>query len=346
MIVCHTGAKVTEEAQMDVRLPDADAANWVDRRAPRPLRPWLKLARLDRPVGIWLLMLPAWQAIALARAMDRRAPDVRLLILFAVGAVLMRAAGCAVNDIVDRRIDSRVARTAGRPVASGQISVTGAAIFALACALASLGVVLQLNLASLWLAAASLPLVALYPFMKRISWWPQAWLGLTFNWGVILGFAAALGGAPISRLIANGGPGAVFEGPIFLGTWPLWRADLALYAGGILWTLGYDTIYAVQDMADDAQAGVKSSALRLGRRTPRAVRVFYAVSILFALIAAALARLGPLSGVGILILAVHLESQVRRLDLSRPAGALAIFKSNSLAGLILFLALAAGEWRA
>ena len=168
---------------MTTVLPDAAPANWVDRHAPAPLRPWLKLGRFDRPTGIWLLMLPGWQGVALAGAIDHRPPDARLLLLFFFGAMLMRSAGCAYNDIVDRDIDSKVARTAGRPIPSGQISVRAAWAFVVACSLASLVILLCLNPIAVVLGVASLALVAVYPFMKRITWWPQAWLGLTFNWG-------------------------------------------------------------------------------------------------------------------------------------------------------------------
>jgi len=326
-------------------LPDAAAANWVDRHAPAALRPWLKLARLDRPVGIWLLMLPTWQGAALAAAMSHALPSLKLLGLFAIGAVLMRAAGCAVNDMADRRMDARVARTAGRPLASGQISMTGAALFALACVLGSLAVLLSLNLASLWIAAAALPLVVIYPFMKRITWWPQAWLGLTFNWGVLLGFGAALGGPTLGHTIITGGLAAALTTPSAVFAWLIWPAPLALYAGGVFWTLGYDTIYAIQDMADDVAAGVKSSALRLGTHAPAAIRLFYAISLLLALAAGGLAHLGPLFFLGLIPLAAHLEWQVRRLDPNDPAEALILFKSNTVAGVILFCALAAGVWR-
>ena len=176
---------------MTTVLPDAAPANWVDRHAPAGLRPWLKLARFDRPTGIWLLMLPGWQGIALADAIARRPPDPWLLLLFFLGATLMRSAGCAYNDIVDRDLDAKVARTAGRPVASGQISLRAAWAFVVGCSLASLLILLSLNLVAVVLGIASLFLVAAYPFMKRITWWPQAWLGLTFNWGALMGYAAA-----------------------------------------------------------------------------------------------------------------------------------------------------------
>jgi len=326
-------------------LPDAAAANWVDRRAPPAARPWLKLARLDRPVGIWLLMLPTWQGAALEAAMKHALPSLRLLCLFAVGAVLMRAAGCAVNDMADRRIDARVARTAARPLASGQISMTGAALFALACVLGSLAVLLSLNLASLWIAAAALPLVVIYPFMKRMTWWPQAWLGLTFNWGVLLGFGAALAGPTLGHTLVTGGLARALTPASAVFAWLAWRAPAALYAGGVFWTLGYDTIYAIQDMADDVSAGVKSSALRLGARAPSAIRLFYVASLLSALAAGVLAQLGPLFFLGLIPLAAHLGWQARRVDTQDPAKALILFKSNTAAGAILFFALAAGFWR-
>jgi 4-hydroxybenzoate polyprenyltransferase len=292
----------------------------VDRRAPRSLRPWLKLGRFDRPVGIWLLMLPGWQGIALAGAERGRWPEPWLLVAFAVGAALMRAAGCAFNDIVDRDIDAKVARTAARPLASGQISVRGAWAFLALCSLASFAILVSLGPLAIGLGVASLALVAIYPFMKRITWWPQAWLGLTFNWGALLGYAAASG-----RLDAGAG---------------------LLYACGIFWTLGYDTIYAVQDLEDDALAGVKSSARRLGAAAPRGVMVFYLAAIILALASAAIGRLGPLFAPLLAAFAVHLIVQARRLRIDDPAGALGLFKSNRDAGLILFLALVAGGWRA
>ena len=300
------------------RLPDAAPANWVDRFAPEPLRPWLKLARLDRPTGVWLLMLPGWQGLALAAAQARRWPDWRLLAIFAVGAVLMRAAGCAVNDIVDRDLDALVSRTAARPVASGRISRRAAAVFALTCTAASAALLPWLNLTSFWLALAALPLVLAYPLMKRITWWPQAWLGLTFNWGALMGYAAA---SP--------------RGP--------WGPALLLYAAGIAWTLGYDTVYALQDLEDDALARVKSSARRLGGAVRPFVAAAFAASLALALCAGLLAHLGVLFLAGLAILAAHFTWQVRRLREADPAEALAIFRSNTLAGLILAAALALGR---
>ncbi|HZC17441.1 MAG TPA: 4-hydroxybenzoate octaprenyltransferase [Caulobacteraceae bacterium] len=301
-------------------LPDAAPDNWVDRLAPRALRPWLKLGRFDRPAGIWLLLLPGWQGIALAGAARGRWPNLWLMAAFAIGAALMRAAGCAYNDIVDRDIDAKVARTAARPVASGAISVRQAWGFLVGCGLLALAVLLTMGLFAIVLGAASLLLVAAYPFMKRITWWPQAWLGLTFNWGALLGYAAATG-----RL-----------------GWP----PVLLYAAAVFWTLGYDTIYAVQDLEDDALAGVKSSARRLGEGAPRGVLIFYLISIALVLAAGATGRLGPLFLPPAALYAAHLVSQPPRLRIDDPHGALKLFKSNRDAGLILFAALVAGLWRA
>jgi 4-hydroxybenzoate polyprenyltransferase len=326
-------------------LPDAAPSNWVDRHAPASWRPWLKLARLDRPTGVWLLMLPGWQGAALAAASRGGPPALRLLALFALGAGLMRAAGCAFNDIIDRDFDARVSRTAGRPIASGQITVSGAWIFLIACALAGLAILLSLNLLCFYLGVGSLGLVAAYPFMKRITWWPQAWLGLTFNWGALMGYAAALGGPSLGLLLAlmvgAGASGAQLSAAISPLPWP----PILLYGAGLFWTLGYDTIYAVQDMEDDALIGVKSSALRLGAAAPRAVTGFYILSLAFALAAGWLAGLGPLFTLGAIGLGVHLAWQARRLRLDDPALALRLFRSNTLSGAILFAALVAGAWK-
>jgi 4-hydroxybenzoate polyprenyltransferase len=299
-------------------LPDARPDNWVDRFAPEGLRPWLKLGRFDRPTGIWLLMLPGWQGVALATSMAGRWPDLLLLAKIFAGAALMRAAGCAYNDIVDRDLDAKVARTAGRPVASGRISVRQAWAYLVVCSLAAAAILFTLPPLAIGLGIGSLLLVAAYPFMKRITWWPQAWLGLTFNWGALLGFAAVTGEIGLPAIL--------------------------LYLGGVFWTLGYDTIYAVQDMEDDALAGIRSSARRLGPSAPKAVLGVYVLAFLLALACAFTARLGPLfpplaAGYGL-----HLSRQAARLDMGDPTGALALFRSNALAGLILFAALAAGQF--
>jgi 4-hydroxybenzoate polyprenyltransferase len=303
----------------DTILPDAAPTNWVDRHAPAPLRPWLKLGRFDRPAGIWLLMLPGWQGIALAAAEKGRWPDPVLLVLFFLGAALMRSAGCAYNDIVDRDIDAKVARTALRPIPAGQISVKQAWAFVIGCCLLAFVILVSLSLTAILLGFASLGLVAAYPFMKRITWWPQAWLGLTFNWGTLLGYAAATGRVSVSALL--------------------------LYAGGLFWTLGYDTIYALQDIEDDALAGVKSSARRLGAAAPRAVLGFYAAAFALAMAAAWAGHLGALFLPPAALYAVHLSRQAARLKLDDPMLALRIFQSNTWAAVILFVALAAGLWR-
>jgi 4-hydroxybenzoate polyprenyltransferase len=300
----------------DQRLPDARPDNWVDRWAPSGLRPWLKLGRFDRPAGIWLLMLPGWQGVALADAILGKLPDPRLLALIAIGATVMRAAGCAFNDIVDRKMDAKVARTAGRPVASGRIRVVQAWAFLVGLSLLGLGVLLCLNLTAILLGVGSLALVAGYPFMKRITWWPQAWLGLTFNWGALLGYAAVRGTLD----------------------WPA----AVLYASGIFWTLGYDTIYAVQDIEDDALAGVKSSARRLGADVRKGVTIFYSLTILLLGGLTKFAPQGwPLLGAASLHL-IWQASQVKRDD---PQGALRLFKSNRDVGLMVFAALAIAGWR-
>ena len=298
----------------DAVLPDAAPANWVDRFAPRALRPWLKLGRFDRPAGIWLLMLPGWWGAALAASSQHEPADWTLLLRIAAGAALMRAAGCAFNDIVDRDIDRRVARTAARPVASGAIGRRAATVFLVALSLAALLILVTMRALAVELGVLSLALVAAYPFMKRITWWPQAWLGLTFNWGVLLAYGAVTD---------------VLEPPALL-----------LYAAGIAWTLGYDTIYALQDLEDDALAGVKSSARRLGGGVRAGVAAFYAAAGALALAAAVAggARVGPL--VGALLFAGHLGWQATRLRPGDPASALTLFKSNRDAGLLLFAGLA------
>jgi 4-hydroxybenzoate polyprenyltransferase len=299
-------------------LPDAAPANWVDRRAPAWARPWLRLGRFDRPTGIWLLMLPGWQGIALAGAEQGQPPSLRLLVLFLIGAALMRAAGCAYNDIVDRDYDAKVARTANRPIPAGEITVRQAWIFVGACCAISLLILLSLGGLAIWLGVASLALVAAYPFMKRITWWPQAWLGLTFNWGALLGYAAVSGDLDLSALL--------------------------LYAGGIFWTLGYDTIYALQDLEDDALAGVKSSARRLGANVPRAVLGFYAAATVLAVLAGVTGGLSVLFVPVAALYGTHLWRQSMQVKVDDPRLALALFKLNTWAGLILAFALAVGAY--
>ena len=300
-------------------LPDAAATNWVDRHAPEGLRPWLKLGRFDRPAGIWLLMLPGWQGIALAAAEQGKWPNPLLLLAVFLGAALMRAAGCAFNDIVDRDFDAQVARTAMRPIPAGLITVKQAWAFLVGCSLVSLAILLTLGWVAIGLGVLSLGLVAGYPFMKRITWWPQAWLGLTFNWGALLGYAAATGHLS-------------------------WSAAL-LYAAGIFWTLGYDTIYAIQDIEDDALAGIKSSTRRLGKHLQIGVAGFYLTSFCLVFAAGWVGNVGPLFLPLIALFALHLSRQAAAVRVDDGPAALKLFKSNAVAGLIVFAALVAGLWK-
>ena len=315
MTTTQTGAEQAgaEQAGADRRTPDA-APGPID-RAPAGLRPYLRLMRADRPAGVWLLFLPCLWGVLAARPEGFGAGEgLRLTALFAVGAFVMRSAGCAYNDVVDRDLDARVARTASRPLPSGQLSVRGAWGLIVGLSLVGLAVLVQLPPPAVLAGLASLGLVAAYPFMKRVTWWPQAWLGLTFNWGVIVGAAAASGGVPPPALLA--------------------------YAAGIAWTLGYDTIYACQDIEDDALAGVKSSARALGDRARCAVAAFYAAAgglLLAALLAAGAGALALLAALP----AGHLAWQAARFDPHDEAGCLRLFKSNVWTGALAALALLA-----
>ncbi len=295
---------------------DADAKNWVDRFAPARAKPYLRLMRADRPIGTWLLLIPCWQGLALAAASNGEPQWGRLAwfaVLFSIGAIAMRGAGCAYNDIVDRDFDAKVARTALRPLPSGQITLRAAWIFLIALCLVGLAVLLQFNRLTIFLGVGSLVLVAAYPFMKRVTWWPQAWLGLTFNWGALMGFAA-LDGA-------------------------LSPAAAALYVSGVFWTLGYDTIYAHQDKEDDALIGVKSSARLLGGRSRSAIALFYAATIALFALAGALAGFSALYYAALIPAAAHFMWQWRRLDIDDPSRCLTVFRSNREAGLLLLSAL-------
>jgi 4-hydroxybenzoate polyprenyltransferase len=297
-------------------VPDAAAGNWVDRRAPRAAKPYLRLARFDRPIGAWLLLFPAWWSQALAELwLGRPYPNPWYLLLFLVGAFVMRGAGCTYNDIVDRDYDARVARTAARPIPSGQVGVTAAfAFLALQC-LAGLVVLLQLNWFTVALGASSLLLIAVYPFSKRFTFWPQAVLGLTFKWGALVGWAAVTGSLALPAL--------------------------ALYAGSVLWTIGYDTIYAHQDKEDDALLGLKSTALRFGGATPRWLAGFYAGAIILWGAAGLLAGAGLVFLLALGLIALQLAWQIRTLDMDDAGNCLARFRSNRLIGWLLLAGLAA-----
>ncbi len=330
-------------------LPDAPT-NWVDRHAPEGLKPWLKLGRFDRPIGIWLLLIPGWQGIALALTQYRKTPDLYdawLFLAFALGACLMRAAGCAFNDIVDRDIDAQVARTAMRPIPSGRISVKQAWVFVVGCSLISLLILLTLNVVAVLLGVASLALVAAYPFMKRITWWPQAWLGLTFNWGLLMGYAAAAWAviegykdasvASIPPELAGVLGRCAFDCGELTGL-----PALLLYLALVFWTLGYDTIYALQDIEDDAMVGVKSSARRLGANVQVGVGVFYGLAVSLTVAAGLTAGLGPIFYIALLPFAAHLIRQVRDVRPDDPVLALRLFRSNRDAGFILLFAIILG----
>jgi len=303
-------------ADLSRTVPDAAPGNWVDRLAPRAALPYLRLARFDRPIGAWLLLFPCWWGQALAElALGRPYPSPWLLALFLAGAFIMRGAGCTYNDIVDRDFDARVARTAARPIPSGQVSVAQARVYLVLLCLAGLAILLQLNWFTVALGAASLVLVAIYPFAKRYTYWPQVVLGLTFKWGALVGWAAVAGS--------------------------LSAAPLALYAGSILWTIGYDTIYAHQDKEDDAVLGLKSTALRLGEATPAWLVAFYAGAVALWGAAGALAGAQGAFYLALTLAAAQLAWQIATLDTGDAANCLARFKSNRLVGWALLLGLAA-----
>jgi 4-hydroxybenzoate polyprenyltransferase len=291
------------------RVADA-TGNWVDSLAPSYTRPYLRLARLDRPIGSWLLLMPCWWSVGLAGMHNDRFPSLWHIVLFFIGAFAMRGAGCTWNDLVDRDLDGRVERTRSRPIPSGQVTVAQATMFMVAQALVGFLVLIQFNRFTVATGIASLLVVVIYPFMKRITYWPQIFLGLAFSWGALMGWPATFG-----RL-----------------DWPA----IVLYAGSILWVIGYDTIYAHQDRDDDLLIGIKSTALLFGERTPTMLATFYAGAI--ALIAAAgfMAGGGIIFTIGIVAFAAHLAWQVTRLDINDPAHCLVLFKSNRDAGLFLF----------
>jgi 4-hydroxybenzoate polyprenyltransferase len=300
----------------DTAVADAPRGNWVDRFLPVAWRPYARLARLDRPIGWWLLLWPCWWSAALAGdAAARPWPNPSHLSLFLIGAIAMRGAGCTYNDIVDRDIDDKVARTRSRPIPSGQVSVRQAKAFLVIQALIGLAVLLQFNRFAIFVGAASLLVVAIYPFMKRVTNWPQIGLGLAFSWGALMGWAAAFG-----------------------------RLDLApvlLYAGSILWVIGYDTIYAHQDREDDALVGVGSTARLFGPSTRPLLALFYAgATILFAASFVA-AGVGVFAWLGLVLGTAQLAWQVGTLDINNPDRCLKLFKSNRDYGWVLFAGLVA-----
>ncbi len=308
----------------DPGVADAPRGNWVDTRAPRSLRPYLRLSRADRPIGTWLLLIPCLWAISLAALQNGyRTWDLWLAVSCAVGAFLMRGAGCTWNDLADRDFDAQVERTRSRPLPSGQVTPFRAGLWMIAQALAAALILFSYNGLAIALGIASLALVAIYPFAKRFTWWPQVFLGLAFNWGALLAWAAHAGNVPVA---------AVF-----------------LYAGGIAWTLFYDTIYALQDVEDDAMVGIKSTARLFGQDSQKWLAGFLAAAVTCLMIAVLLVLLPGGAGAPRLLVALagvwafgwHLFWQMRRLNPADPASCLAVFRSNRDAGLILWLFFAA-----
>ncbi|WP_420394101.1 4-hydroxybenzoate octaprenyltransferase [Acuticoccus sp.] len=295
------------------KVADAPPRNLADRALPAPFLPYARLARLDRPIGWWLLLWPCWWGVALAAVAAEAAPNPWHLLLFFVGAVVMRGAGCTYNDILDRDIDANVERTRSRPIPSGQVRVNAALLFMLGLAFVGLAVVLQFNAFTVVLSCGSLAIVALYPLAKRVTDWPQVVLGFAFSWGALLGWSATFAS--------------------------LAAAPVLLYAGAIAWTVGYDTIYAHQDRRDDAIIGVRSTARLFASRTRLAVGIAYGLTIALFAGAIALAGGGLLSVLGLGAFAAHLAAQLARVSTDDPASCLAAFRSNRVAGWLLFAGL-------
>ena len=294
------------------RVADA-TGNWVDGLAPAATRPYLRLARLDRPIGSWLLLMPCWWSVGLAGMRTETFPSLWHIALFFIGAFAMRGAGCTWNDLVDRNLDGLVERTRSRPIPSGQVSAAQATSFMVAQALVGFLVLIQFNRFTIFAGLTSLLVVVIYPFMKRITYWPQIFLGLAFSWGALMGWPAAFG-----RLDAPA---------------------LVLYAGSISWVIGYDTIYAHQDREDDLLIGIKSTALLFGDNTRPILASFYAAAVVLIGIAGVMAGDGLIFMLGLIAFAAHLAWQVMRLDINDSAHCLKLFKSNRDAGLILFSAM-------
>jgi len=302
------------------QVADAYRGNWVDRLAPPRTRPYLRLSRADRPIGTWLLLLPCWWGLALAILADGqpRWEGLWIFVACGLGAWLMRGAGCTWNDITDRDFDGAVERTRSRPIPSGQVSTKQAAAWMLAQCLLAFAILLSFNMAAIWLGVLSLLPVAVYPFAKRFTWWPQVFLGLAFNWGALLAFAAHAGA--------------------------LHPAAGVLYLAGISWTLFYDTIYAHQDKEDDALIGVKSTARLFAQNTPHWLQLFLWLSVALMTLAIWLA-MGPAArplalGLALLapvVMALHMLWQLRRLDIDDPAVCLHLFRANRDTGLLPLL---------
>ena len=297
----------------DIPVADRVRGHWADRWIPVAARPYARMARLERPIGWWLLLWPCWWSSVLATNAAGAWPNIWHLVLFLVGAIAMRGAGCTYNDIVDRDLDAQVARTRSRPIPSGQVTVRQAQVFLAALAAVGLVVLLQFNWFTVALGVLSLATIAIYPFLKRVTWWPQLGLGIAFSWGALMGWAAVFG-----RLDAP---------------------PLALYAGAILWTIGYDTIYAHQDKEDDALIGVRSTARLFGDNTKPALALLYAGASALFTAAYFFAGAGILSYLGLTAGALHMLWQVRTLRADDPDTCLMLFRSNRDYGWIVFAGL-------
>ena len=295
-------------------VPDAVSGSWVEKFAPSSVRPYARLARWDRPIGWWLLLWPCWWSVALAtNSVEQFPPNLWYLFLFLVGSIAMRGAGCTYNDLVDKSIDSQVERTQLRPIPSGQVSTFSAIIFLLLQGIVGLIVLLQFNLFTVVLGFCSLLVVAIYPFMKRITHWPQFVLGLAFSWGALVGWTAVVGSLSIA-------------------TW-------LLYLASVLWTIGYDTIYALQDKEDDIVIGIKSTALLFGNKSKIAIAVFYTSCIVLLATSFLFANSGYFTYFGLVIGSLHLGWQITRLDTADSKSCLRLFRSNRDFGWIIFIGL-------
>jgi 4-hydroxybenzoate polyprenyltransferase len=317
---------IIQSRQAQGRVADAPSNHWVYRFLPRAAWPYAQLARWDRPIGWKLLMWPCWWSLALAASayaeprpgtpLSDFLPSGWFLLLFLVGAIAMRGAGCTYNDLVDRRIDEAVERTRSRPLPSGKVSRFQAWAFLVAQALVGLAVLLQFNGFAILVGLGSLAVVAVYPFAKRFTDWPQLFLGLAFSWGALMGWAAHFG--------------------------ELSLAPLLLYFGSILWVIGYDTIYAHQDKEDDALVGVRSTARLFGENTKRWLVALYGGALLFFAVAFALAAVPMPALAGLVAAGAHMARQIRTIDIDDPDQCLALFKSNSMVGWLIFLGLLGG----
>ena len=297
---------------MNDHVADAPADNWVDRFMPRGFRPYARLMRLDRSIGWWLLLLPCWWALTLAQiSAGGGMPNLRYALLFLLGAIIMRGAGCTLNDIADKDFDAQVARTRSRPIPSGQLSVRAAVVFLILQCILGLAILLQFNWTTVAIGAASLAIIAIYPFMKRFTYWPQIFLGLAFNWGALVGWSAIHEGIALPSVI--------------------------LYLGGIAWTLAYDTIYAHQDKEDDLLIGVKSTALKFGASSPYWIGGFFILALLLFEASIWLAQARLLAHMGVAAAALHAAWQIWRLDINDPLNCLRLFRSNREFGLLLLL---------